>query len=167
VFSAGGLPLIYLGDELGMENDPNWDKDPAHAGDSRWVHRPVFQEALFEERHDPSTVTGRIFAYFKRMIQIRSTYSVFEVQDAQVLESGHPSVLIFQKSSKEGALAVLGNFGELSARPTAEAWRSVFGDTAAPKAVDLLSDRPFSPDKPPELLPCELLWLYMTSSGPS
>jgi len=101
------------------------------------------------------------------MFQIRSTYSVFEVQDVQVLESGHPSVLIFRKSSREGALAVLGNFSEQSAHPTLEAWRSVFGDTAASKAVDLLSDRPFSPDKPPELLPCELLWLYMPFSGPS
>ncbi len=36
----GGQPLLYMGDELGMLNDPHWANDPAHADDNRWVHRP-------------------------------------------------------------------------------------------------------------------------------
>jgi amylosucrase len=31
VFSFGGIPLIYMGDELAMRNDPRWHQDPAHA----------------------------------------------------------------------------------------------------------------------------------------
>ena len=38
VFSFGGIPLIYMGDELGVCNDPRWQEDPAHAGDNRWMH---------------------------------------------------------------------------------------------------------------------------------
>ncbi len=165
VFAAGGLPLIYLGDELGMENDPDWDRDPAHAGDSRWVHRPLFQKALFEERHDPSTVTGRIFARFRRMIQIRAAHAVFAVQDVQVIESGHPSVLMFRKVSEDASLAVLGNFGEQAAGVSPDAWHSLFEAMAAPEAVDLLSDRVFVPEQAPELLPCELLWLSVPRGG--
>ena len=40
VFSFGGIPLIYMGDELAMLNDPRWREDPAHADDNRWMHRP-------------------------------------------------------------------------------------------------------------------------------
>ena len=40
VFSFGGIPLIYMGDELALRNDPGWAADPAHAHDNRWMHRP-------------------------------------------------------------------------------------------------------------------------------
>ena len=40
VFSFGGMPLIYMGDELALRNDPRWARDPAHAHDNRWMHRP-------------------------------------------------------------------------------------------------------------------------------
>ena len=39
-FAHGGMPLVYMGDELGLRNDPAWADDPAHAHDNRWMHRP-------------------------------------------------------------------------------------------------------------------------------
>ena len=38
--SIGGIPLLYMGEEWGMLNDYDFIKDPAKAGDSRWIHRP-------------------------------------------------------------------------------------------------------------------------------
>ena len=40
ILSIGGIPLIYLGDEIGTLNDYRYRQDPAKAADSRWVHRP-------------------------------------------------------------------------------------------------------------------------------
>ena len=40
VLSYGGLPVLWMGDELGLLNDRGWAGDPAHAGDNRWAHRP-------------------------------------------------------------------------------------------------------------------------------
>jgi amylosucrase len=40
VLAFGGLPLLWMGDELGLLNDAGWADDPAHAADNRWVHRP-------------------------------------------------------------------------------------------------------------------------------
>ena len=40
VLGFGGLPLIYMGDELGLRNDYDFADDPEHADDNRWVHRP-------------------------------------------------------------------------------------------------------------------------------
>jgi amylosucrase len=41
ILSIGGIPLIYLGDEVGTLNDYGYRTDPARAEDSRWVHRPA------------------------------------------------------------------------------------------------------------------------------
>ena len=41
VFSFGGIPLIYMGDEIALRSDPCWAADPAHAHDNRWRHRPA------------------------------------------------------------------------------------------------------------------------------
>ena len=40
VLGFGGLPLIYMGDELALRNDYDFVDDPEHADDNRWVHRP-------------------------------------------------------------------------------------------------------------------------------
>ena len=45
--SSGGIPLIYLGDEIGALNDSSYVNDPGKAGDSRWVHRPARDVARY------------------------------------------------------------------------------------------------------------------------
>jgi len=40
VLGFGGLPVIWMGDEVALLNDAAWAVDPAHAADNRWVHRP-------------------------------------------------------------------------------------------------------------------------------
>ena len=47
-FSFGGIPLIYMGDELAMRSDAGWAGDPAHAHDNRWMHRPLMDWDLAE-----------------------------------------------------------------------------------------------------------------------
>ena len=44
-FSFGGIPLIYLGDEIGMLNDDGYRDHTDKAGDSRWAHRPTMNWA--------------------------------------------------------------------------------------------------------------------------
>ena len=59
--STGGLPLIYLGDEVGTLNDDDWSQDSNKSDDSRWAHRPRYNEELYKHRHDSSTTAGQIF----------------------------------------------------------------------------------------------------------
>ena len=61
-FAHGGLPLIYMGDELGLRNDHAFGDDPAHADDNRWLHRPAMDWAAAERRADPAGVEGRLWA---------------------------------------------------------------------------------------------------------
>ncbi|MEZ5366062.1 MAG: alpha-amylase family protein [Bryobacterales bacterium] len=39
IITIGGIPLFYLGDEIGTLNDYGYKQDPAKNGDSRWLHR--------------------------------------------------------------------------------------------------------------------------------
>jgi len=40
IASFGGIPLIYMGDEIALPNDYSYRSDPEHSHDSRWIHRP-------------------------------------------------------------------------------------------------------------------------------
>ena len=40
IFAFGGIPLIYMGDEIGLFNDYRYTADPLKADDNRWMHRP-------------------------------------------------------------------------------------------------------------------------------
>ena len=40
IAAHGGVPLIYMGDEIAMLNDYSYLEDPDLRHDSRWVHRP-------------------------------------------------------------------------------------------------------------------------------
>lgn len=61
-YSYGGLPLVYMGDEVALLNDPDWADDPAHADDNRWLHRPRMDWSRAVLRSDPATPEGQVFA---------------------------------------------------------------------------------------------------------
>jgi len=46
-------------------------KDPAKAGDTRWLHRSHFDWQRAEQRHDTNTIVGRIYKGLLRLIQLR------------------------------------------------------------------------------------------------
>ena len=70
-FSTGGIPLLYLGDEVGQLNDYDYALEDGHGTDSRWVHRPHFPAARYARRHDTSTPEGAVFAGLRNMIAVR------------------------------------------------------------------------------------------------
>ena len=70
-FAHGGLPLIYMGDELGLRNDDEWEADPDRREDNRWMHRPPMDWEAAERRHDPASVEGRLWAGLRRLVAAR------------------------------------------------------------------------------------------------
>ncbi len=72
VMGWDGIPLLYMGDELGLLNDWRYARQPRHADDSRWIHRPVMDWAAAASRVDELGVAGRIFAGIVRLVERRS-----------------------------------------------------------------------------------------------
>ncbi|WP_136314468.1 alpha-amylase family protein [Actinomyces procaprae] len=73
IYGWGGIPVLWSGDELAQFNDPNWDTEPGHESDSRWAGRPRLSEAAVAERHDRSTVPGRVFTDLAHMGKVRAS----------------------------------------------------------------------------------------------
>jgi amylosucrase len=72
VMSAfGGIPLLYMGDELGLDNDLSYLDDEELADDSRWMHRPWMPWDVADLRHEPGTVEHRIFDAIVGLFTVR------------------------------------------------------------------------------------------------
>jgi amylosucrase len=108
----GGIPLIYMGDELALANDHMYTDDPAHADDSRWIHRPVMDWSVAERRHDPTTVEGRVFSGFQRLIRARTSTKEFRSGGSvEAFATGNDRVLGLRRWHPEyGPAVVLASF---------------------------------------------------------
>jgi amylosucrase len=73
VLGWGGIPVIWSGDELGQPNDPHWDDEPGHEDDNRWAHRPRLDAQRVADRHDPTTVAGRVFDDVVSLVRTRAS----------------------------------------------------------------------------------------------
>ena len=103
-FSFGGIPLIYMGDELAMLNDPLWPEDPAHGADNRWLHRPAMDWAQAARRSDPDSVEGRVFAAIRALIAARrALLALRSGGDTEILPTENRHVLAYRRTHPRSA----------------------------------------------------------------
>jgi amylosucrase len=126
--SSGGIPLIYLGDEVGTLNDPNYVDDVAKADDSRWVHRSKRVKLLYDSRHDQNTVSGQIYSGLKRMITQRSANTAFAGGHLTGFRTGNASVLGYQRGTDGCKVLVLANFSEFEQHCSPEIFSAMPSD---------------------------------------
>lgn len=112
VFSVGGIPLLYLGDEIGTLNDYSYEKDPAKKDDSRWVHRVKTNWRNVKKAQQGKGVEGQIFQEIKRRIALRKQIPAFGNNALTLLETHNQHVLGFLKSEGKQTMACLYNFSE-------------------------------------------------------
>jgi amylosucrase len=118
VYSYGGVPLLYMGDELAMRNDPRWDDDPAHAHDNRWLHRPSMDWDAAGRRADPGTLEGRVFAGLAEMARVRSGQLALRAgSEADLFDAGDQRVLAYsRRHARSGRLVALAAFSDTEVR---------------------------------------------------
>jgi amylosucrase len=110
-FAHGGLPLVYMGDELGLLNDHAWEDDPARREDNRWMHRPAMDWAAAEQRGNPDSVQGRLWEGLRRLMAARRATRAAHVQGAaQPLWTGNDHVFGLLRSQAGERLLLLANF---------------------------------------------------------
>jgi glycosidase len=110
ILTIGGIPLIYLGDEIGQLNDNAFLKDPQKAKDSRWLHRPKMTWEKTGLRLSKKTVQGRIFRGLMKRIEIRKENPVFTGGAMEVIQTGNDHIFAFTREYKRERCAVLTNF---------------------------------------------------------
>jgi amylosucrase len=114
VFSFGGIPLIWMGDELALGNDPHWDADASHAADNRWLHRPFLPWSRASSRTDPATVEGQAFGRLSALARVRREQPALRSGGSTVvLDADDPHVLAYRRQHpRSGPLVALANFND-------------------------------------------------------
>jgi amylosucrase len=138
-FVAGGLPLIYMGDELGQMNDGSFLGDPLRAHEGRWLHRPEFSEAGALGICDGASVAGRVYAGLRALAMGRQKLPALSSTTAPViLAQADRAVLVFSRGPE--VLAAFNFSGVLRqvSMPQGGDWLDIFGGVSvSPEGFDL------------------------------
>ena len=113
VFGFGGIPLLYMGDELGLCNDYGFSSDPTKAGDNRWIHRPKLDWSQVAAAQEGVGVDGQIYAAFKSLIRARQSLpALHAATSTSVFTEANGKILIFIRRHASGDLIQLYNLTE-------------------------------------------------------
>lgn len=121
VFGFGGIPLLYMGDEIGLVNDESFHKDPAKAEDNRWIHRPSMNWVAAEAATGPavakSTPAARVAQTIRSSIQHlitirRSIPSLHAAVATDVRAGRSQGVAIFDRRHPAGHLVQVYNLSD-------------------------------------------------------
>jgi amylosucrase len=113
ILGFGGIPLLYMGDEIGMTNDYGYVADPLHADDNRWLHRPRMDWRAAERRHGEDTVEGRIFQGVRRLVRARSrTPHLHASYTTDVLDVDHPHLFVYARPHPLGTMVAVLNLSD-------------------------------------------------------
>ena len=116
VYGFEGIPLVYMGDELGLRNDLSYLADPALAPDNRWLHRPRMDWTAAGRRHDAASLEGQVFGRLRRLREARRALPALRGGGwAEAFDPGNPRVLAWRRRHpRSGTFVGLAN---VSAQP--------------------------------------------------
>jgi amylosucrase len=137
IAAFGGIPLVYMGDELAMLNDWSFRDQPDHAHDSRWVHRPRMDWAAAATRHSADTPAARVFRGLRHILaRRRAVAALHGAVPTEVLAAPVPGLLAVARRAPTGTVLCLFSFSP--------DWQHLPADWAmaqgARDMVDLLSE---------------------------
>lgn len=113
VFGFGGLPLLYMGDELGMLNDKSYLKDKSKAEDNRWIHRPEMDWSLAKSASKGRGVEANVNTAIRSLIVARKKLeSLHASTSTEVFTTNNPKVVIFRRRHAAGNLVQVYNLSE-------------------------------------------------------
>lgn len=157
IASFGGIPLLYMGDEIGLLNDRGYLDEPDHAHDSRWTHRPPMDWARAAEAERGEGAPGRVLEGVRSILaRRRACPELHAGHPTRIADTGQIGLFAFVRQAPTGAMVCLYNFTEFWANIRHEwAW-----EQGARRFHDALSDAEVTLDAGRILLPpYARLWL--------
>jgi amylosucrase len=154
IFGFGGLPLLYMGDELALTNDYDFVDNPDHADDNRWVHRPAMPWAVAERRHLEGTLEHRVWHALRHAVTVRSALPGMEASvETEIMDPVNPGVLVFLRRAPTQTL--VGVYNVTPDTQSLPRWVVAVDNTAWDA---LTEDTPLT-DGPLRLAPYQARWL--------
>jgi len=112
ILTMGGIPLIYIGDGIGMLNDYDYVKSPEKIGDTRWIHRPKFDWEKLSERSNPNSVTGRLFNGLLKLLQLREKTQALSGSDTEFINFRNEHLLAYFRHYENNSVFIIANFSD-------------------------------------------------------
>ncbi len=159
IASFGGIPLVYMGDEIALLNDYGYRDDPEHAHDSRWIHRPRMDWAGAAQAMaaDSATAPARVWRGVRHILERRRAMPEFHAAyPTLIVDTGQNNLFAFVRRAPTNAVVCLYNFTEF--------WTTISANWAVAQGARLfhdgLSDHPVGHEDGRILLPpYARLWL--------
>ena len=87
LMSVGGIPLLYMGEELGILNDYSYLSNPDQLEDSRWVHRVAMDwDMVPGSCHKHGAIQAAFTSMFQELVEARKKQTVLAGTQIQVLD---------------------------------------------------------------------------------
>lgn len=159
--SIGGIPLLYVGEEWGELNDYDFVKDPAKAGDTRWIHRPKMKWEYLEEldnriESENGSIRTRIFRSIQKLITLRKKLPALAGQDMELISTQNEHVLGYMRMRNGHRLIVLANFSEA---PQVLKGNKLRTTGLGRFFHDLIEGHTYATSEPLTLAPYQVAWL--------
>ena len=123
--SFGALPVLYMGDELAMENDESYLQNPQRAMDSRWLQRPVFDDARSATRHAAGNA-ARMFSGLAQLVRARRQHDALAADAPRTLLNDAPDGML-ALARGERFLVLLNFSGQPQSYPLPSRWTDCLG----------------------------------------
>ncbi len=158
VLGFGGLPVIWMGDELGLLNDPAWETSaptperPGERPDNRWVHRPKLPWPVPADEHGIAEGVHRLVLARASLPQLHAAAA------AEVLDPRDTGVLLVARPHPLGAM--LGAYNVMpEPRHVPLSVLHVLGIDPAGAVDHLSGSTPVIRDDAVQLAPYAAVWL--------
>ena len=150
--SFGALPVLYMGDELGMTNDYSYTQRADRAMDSRWLQRPAFDDSLLDWRHDGVSASGRLYLALRQLVGVRARLPALAADaPRRLLPAQSPAVLALLRGAGFLSLSNFSGTGRQYLLPPGE-WRNCLDGSTVAGNIGLQ--------------PWQMLWLEQESQSP-
>lgn len=160
ILSIGGIPLIYLGDEIAVLNDYRYREDPAKVRDSRWVHRPFADWEKYNRRFDETTLEGKLYTRLRKLIELRKAISAFAGAETEILSLRSKHLFSYVRQKRNERVLAICNFSE---QPQIIDGNEIRLHGLGYHFVDLVSSQPYSTINALMLEPYQFVWLKVVS----
>lgn len=163
VFGFGGIPLLYMGDEIGMLNDESFTKDPAKRDDNRWIHRPAMAWKVAEKATAKPTASAtlattaahRIRSGIQHLISLRRGLESLHAAVSTEVRAGRSNgVVVFDRKHPAGHLVQVYNISDSAQYIDTDELGGLHGDIH-----DHITGHTFNIGTGMPLAPYEVRWL--------
>lgn len=112
-FFAGGIPMLFYGDETGHINDYTYLNDPGKSYDNRWMHRPLIDWEKNERVNEPGTVEQKVFSGTQKLIQLRKQLDAFaDYNNLQWISPHNVHIAAFIRSFNQQRIFCIFNYSD-------------------------------------------------------